>query len=52
MPKARTVLLATAVLPRGLPTQFAVGTLKRLGDYESRRSSSYDRTGAKGITGI
>ena len=48
MPKARMVLLTIVVLARGLSAQFAVGTLTRLGDYESRRTSSYDRTGANG----
>jgi hypothetical protein len=41
-------LLAIAVLVRGLSAQSGVGTLTRLGDYESRRTSSYDRTGANG----
>jgi len=50
MPKARRILalLAIAVLVRGLSAQSGVGTLTRLGDYESRRTSSYDRTGANG----
>jgi hypothetical protein len=48
MPKARMVLLTIVVLARGLSAQFAVGTLTRLGDYESRRTSSYDRSGANG----
>jgi hypothetical protein len=48
MPKARIILLAIALLARGLSAQFAVDRLTRLGDYESRRTSSYDRTGANG----
>ncbi|HMA54327.1 MAG TPA: DUF2961 domain-containing protein, partial [Acidobacteriota bacterium] len=50
MPKARLVLvsLTIALLAKGLSAQSAVGTLTRLGDYESRRASSYDRTGANG----
>jgi hypothetical protein len=49
MPKARLALLFTiAVLVQGLPAQFAVDKLTKLGDYESRRTSSYDRTGSNG----
>ena len=50
MPKARMVLalLTIAVLARGLSAQSAAGPLTKLGDYESRRTSSYDRTGANG----
>lgn len=48
MSRTRTILLALMVLARSLSAQFAVGQLTRLGDYESRRTSSYDRTGANG----
>lgn len=45
MSKARTVLILIAVLAQGLSAQFTVDRLTKLGDYESRRTSSYDRTG-------
>jgi hypothetical protein len=46
MSRVRILLLALVVLVKGLGAQFAVGDLTRLGHYESRRTSSYDRTGA------
>jgi hypothetical protein len=46
MSRVRMMLLALAVLANGLAAQFAVDGLTHLGDYESRRASSYDRTGA------
>ena len=46
MPKVRMIILAVAVLANGLAAQFAVDQLSRPGNYESRRASSYDRTGA------
>ncbi|HYA49407.1 MAG TPA: glycoside hydrolase family 172 protein [Burkholderiales bacterium] len=48
MLRVRLLLMALAVLANGLTAQFAVDELTRLGDYESRRASSYDRTGANG----
>jgi hypothetical protein len=46
MSRVRMMLLALAVLANGLAAQFAVDGLTHLGGYESRRASSYDRTGA------
>jgi len=46
MSKARIFLLALLVLAKSMSAQSAVGALTRLGDYESRRTSSYDRSGA------
>ena len=48
MSKARFVLMALLVLARSLPGQYTAGSLTTLGDYESRRTSSYDRTGGNG----
>ena len=48
MSKARFVLMALVVLARSLPGQYTAGSLTTLGDYESRRTSSYDRTGGNG----
>lgn len=41
-------LLSVVLLASPAPAQFSVDALSRLGDYESRRSSSYDRTGGNG----
>ena len=44
-PKTRILGLALILLVPALAAQFSVSPLTRLGDYESRRTSSYDRTG-------
>jgi hypothetical protein len=46
MKKTCLILVGMAVLANALSAQFAVNGLARLGDYESRRTSSFDRTGA------
>jgi len=46
MPKTRILGLALILFVPALAAQFSVSPLTRLGDYESRRTSSYDRTGA------
>jgi len=46
MSKARIFLLTLLVLAKSMSAQSSVGTLTRLGDYESRRALSYDRSGA------
>jgi hypothetical protein len=48
MPKVRFALIMIVALARGLFAQFSVDRLAQLRDYESRRASSYDRTGANG----
>ncbi len=46
MSRRRILLLAFLVLAKRVSAQSAVGALTKLGDYESRRASSYDRSGA------
>jgi hypothetical protein len=46
MSKARIFLLTLLVLAKSMAAQSGVGALTKLGDYESRRASSYDRSGA------
>ena len=46
MSRLKLMILALAFLAGGLLAQFAVDGLSRPGNYESRRASSYDRTGA------
>jgi hypothetical protein len=48
MSRALIGLLALVVLAEVGSAQFSVSTLPRLGEYESRRTSSYDRSGANG----
>jgi hypothetical protein len=45
MSRIRMMLFVLIVLARSLAAQFAVDQLTRLGNYESRRASSYDRSG-------
>ena len=45
MSRIRMMVFVLIVLAKGVAAQFAVDQLSRLGDYESRRASSYDRTG-------
>jgi hypothetical protein len=46
MLKARIFLLTLLVLAKSMSAQSAIGALARLGDYESHRASSYDRSGS------
>jgi hypothetical protein len=48
MSNARTLFIAVLFIAKGLAAQYPVGSLTRLGDYESRRTSSFDRTGSNG----
>ena len=48
MPRVFVWMFVVVLLCRTGTAQFAVSTLSKLEEYESRRSSSYDRTGANG----